>query len=86
MLWIKDKQHLTPEGLEKIVAIRISLNLGISGELSKAFPSLLNKAPVRALISNTKIPHADWVVGGFVVGEGSFMIKSISPKSKLAYL
>ena len=32
------KEHLTPEGLEKIVALKASLNLGLSGKLKAAFP------------------------------------------------
>jgi hypothetical protein len=34
------KEHLTMEGLRKIVAIKASLNLGLSESLNKAFPNI----------------------------------------------
>ena len=37
-LIIKNKEHLTPEGLRKIVAIRASMNRGLSDKLKLAFP------------------------------------------------
>ena len=33
--------HLTPEGLRKIVAIRASINLGLSDKLKLAFPDVV---------------------------------------------
>ena len=38
LILIKRKEHLTPEGLRKIVAIRASMNLGLSEKLKLAFP------------------------------------------------
>lgn len=35
---VKAKEHLTFEGLQKIVAIRATLNRGLSDELKAAFP------------------------------------------------
>lgn len=35
---IKEKQHLTQEGLEKIVAIKYYLNKGLTNNLKEAFP------------------------------------------------
>ena len=37
---IKNKEHLTKEGLVKIVQIRASLNKGLSASLKSAFPSI----------------------------------------------
>ena len=34
-------EHLTMEGLEKIVAIKASLNNGLSAELKAAFPEII---------------------------------------------
>jgi hypothetical protein len=34
------KEHLTIEGIRKIVAIRASMNLGLSNELQVAFPDV----------------------------------------------
>jgi len=38
------KEHLTQEGLEKILALKANLNLGLSAELKAAFP---NTVPVK---------------------------------------
>jgi hypothetical protein len=52
---IKNKEHLTKKGLEKIVAIRATLNLGLSEKLKVAFPNIV---PVeRPLVLNQKIPN-----------------------------
>ena len=34
------REHLSKEGLEKIVAIRASMNLGLSKELIESFPNI----------------------------------------------
>jgi len=47
---IQLKEHLTVEGLEKIVAIKASINRGLTSELKAAFP---NTVPVnRPLVEN----------------------------------
>ena len=38
---IKQKQHLTSEGLEKIVALKCNLNKGLTDVLKKAFPNII---------------------------------------------
>ena len=35
---IKNKEHLTPEGFHKILAIKASINNGLSASLKEAFP------------------------------------------------
>ena len=48
-------EHLTIDGLNKIVAIRACMNLGLSDEIKKAFPDVV---PVtRPLVKNQKISH-----------------------------
>ena len=50
---IKNKEHITNDGLRKIVAIKASMNLGLSDKLKLAFPDLV---PVgRPLVENPKI-------------------------------
>jgi hypothetical protein len=45
---------LTPDGLEKVVALKANLNWGLSDELKAAFP---NTVPVnRPLVENQVIP------------------------------
>ena len=38
---INRKEHLTTEGLRKIVSIRASINKGLTAELKAAFPSII---------------------------------------------
>ena len=38
---IERREHLTPEGLRQIVAIRASMNLGLSEKLQLAFPNIV---------------------------------------------
>ena len=69
---ILNKEHLTIEGLRKIVAIKASMNKGLSEELKAAFPNIL---PVpRPSVLNSKIKDPNWLAG-FTSGEGSFIIK-----------
>jgi hypothetical protein len=39
---INSKQHLTTEGLQKIVSIKAALNMGLSGTLKCAFPNIVS--------------------------------------------
>ena len=50
---INKKEHLTIEGLRSIVAIRASMNLGLSDELKVSFPDV-NPEP-RPLINQERI-------------------------------
>jgi len=68
---INNKEHLTTEGFKKLVAIRASLNLGLSEKLKKAFPTIV---PVpRPLVVDQVIKDPYWVAG-FVSGDGCFLI------------
>jgi hypothetical protein len=50
---IKNKEHLTTEGLHKIVAIKASMNNSLSDELKAAFPDITPVA--RPLVHNQEI-------------------------------
>ena len=50
---MRRKEHLTEEGLRKIVAIRASMNLGLSDVLKKAFPDVVSVT--RPLVKNLKV-------------------------------
>ena len=53
--YIQYKKHLTMTGLESLVAIRASINLGLSDSLKKAFPLII---PIqRQLINGLVVPH-----------------------------
>jgi len=76
-LWVKildliqNKEHLTLEGLHKIVAIRASLNKGLTDNLKAAFPNII---PVpRPSVLNQRIEDPNWLAG-FTTGEGCFYI------------
>jgi hypothetical protein len=68
---IKRGEHLTIEGLNKIVAIKASMNNGLPDELKKAFPNV--KAIQRPRVTDQKIKDPHWLAG-FVDGEGCFFV------------
>jgi hypothetical protein len=83
VILILRKEHLTLAGLEKIVAIKASMNLGLSKKLEQAFPNIIPK--VRPLICTTEIPNPFWVAG-FTSGEGCFFFNiGKDTNSKLGY-
>lgn len=68
---MKAKEHLTESGVNKIVAMKASMNNGLSADLCAAFPNL--KPVPRPLVENKKVPHEQWIAG-FVSGEGCFKV------------
>lgn len=54
-LMMKQGEHLTEKGLQKIINIRASMNLGLSPNLKNAFP--LWKPVNRPLVENQIIPN-----------------------------
>jgi hypothetical protein len=68
---INRKEHLSNEGLRKIVGIRASMNLGLSESLKVAFPSLIPVSRPQVEFKGILDPH--WLAG-FVDGEGCFYI------------
>ena len=74
-----NKEHLTKEGLDKLVAIRASMNLGLSELLKASFPLC---KPVQQFSDRDLAPlnskfNPQWVVG-FTCGEGYFGVKLLS--------
>lgn len=68
---MKNKEHLTLDGLNKILSYKASLNLGLSEELKEKFSKI--EAVKRPLIINKDIPSPFWVAG-FSTGDGSFYL------------
>ena len=65
------KEHLTKEGLQQIINIRASINLGLSDKLKTDFP---NTKPVNIPAVEFKgIPDSNWLAG-FTSGEGCFRV------------
>jgi len=69
---MKNKEHLTRQGIEKIIAIRACLNLGLSYELKLAFPNILASKKLKIELPTSINP--DWIAG-FASAEGSFYIR-----------
>lgn len=68
---MQNKAHLTTEGLQKIINIKASINLGTSDELKFNF---INTVPVkRPTIKTNNIPDFNWI-SGFVSGDGNFFV------------
>ena len=73
-----NKEHLTPEGLRKIVALRTAMNWGLSEKLKVAFPDVV--PVVRPLVDDTKIIDPNWLAG-FTSAEGCFYIDIFKDKT-----
>jgi hypothetical protein len=67
----KKKEHLTTEGLKKIVGIRASINKGLSEVLINYFPDVITVA--RPLVNLREIPSPHWLVG-FIEAEACFFV------------
>jgi hypothetical protein len=72
VMMMQRREHLTIEGLQKIINIRASINKGLSSLLKEAFPNTV--AISRPLLpqDNTKL-HPQWVAG-FTSGDGCFKV------------
>ena len=77
---IKQKEHLTQVGLEKILALKFHLNKGLPKELLEAFPNII---PVPRPVYQFKgIPNPFWI-SGFVTGDSAFSVSIEKSTSKL---
>lgn len=79
---ISNKQHLTNDGLLKLIALKASSNWGLNQDLKETFSNIVAIARVEP---DNKIPSPEWLQG-FVSGEGNFMIRFMnSSANKLGY-
>ncbi len=81
---IKRKDHLFHNGLQEIVNLKASLNLGITDNLKAFFPN--TTAAVRPKVRFEVIPNSNWL-SGFAEGEACFFVsiyKSVKSKQGLA--
>ena len=74
------KEHLTTEGLHKIIAIRASMNRGLSEKLKLAFPDVVRVE--RPLVELPQTIDPQWLAG-LTDAEGSFLIKVTPSKTKV---
>ena len=79
---ILNKQHLTIDGLQKIVEIKASMNRGLSDELKAAFPHVIPM--IRPLVKNKTIENPEWLAG-FVTAEGCFFVRVRKSKTKTGF-
>lgn len=80
---MNNKSHLNPIGLNEILALKASMNNGLSEVLLKSFPNI--QRATRPLVNTTEIPDPMWVAG-FTSGEGSFNINiAKSPNTVTGY-
>lgn len=70
---IINKEQLIQEGLVKIVAIKSSMNLGLSEALKTEFSTEIYDPYPRPLVENKKVKDPQWVAG-FTSGEGCFKV------------
>lgn len=81
--FVNNKAHLTVEGLNQIVNIKASMNLGLSDMLKSEFAGY---TPVeRPVINSGSVSlDPDWI-SGFVSAEGNFDVRIPTTNSKLGY-
>lgn len=78
---INNKAHLTIEGLNQIVNIKASMNLGLSDKLKSEFPRY--RAVERPVINcDNIIINPSWL-SGFVSAEGNFDVRT--PKTNISH-
>lgn len=68
---VSNKKHLTTKGLSEIVAIKASINTGLSDKLKKEFTSIV--PALRPLIGDQKI-YDPYLLAGLMSAEGCFYI------------
>lgn len=81
---MKGREHLTMEGLQKIVSIKAVLNKGLPENLKAAFSNVV--PTIRPKVYNKLIPNPYWI-SGFVSGEGCFffIIKNSSKGGSVGF-
>ena len=83
ILLMLNKEHNTLKGIQKIVNIKASLNLGLSKDLKEAFPDTIPTKKLESCVENNLSPG--WMAG-FSTGESNFFItvQKSNTKSGLA--
>ena len=79
-----NKEHLTKDGLIKIVAIKASMNRGLSDRLKLAFPDVVPVERPRVENPTRKNIDPNWIAG-FTSAEGSFLVKISKSKTKVGF-
>ena len=80
---MNNKVYLTVEGLNQIVNIKASMNLGLSDKLKLEFPEY--RAVERPVINEDNVILEPSWISGFVSAEGNFDVRIPQSKSKTGY-
>jgi hypothetical protein len=75
-----NKAHLTVEGLNHIVNIKASMNLGLSPKLKSEFPE--HRAVERPVINCDNVIINPSGISGFVSAEGNFDVRILQSNSR----
>jgi hypothetical protein len=79
---MNNKDHLSVEGLHKLINMKASMNLGLSDLLKSEFNKF---TPVERPIINTEsIPDSNWIAG-FVTAEGNFDVNIPQSTTKIGH-
>lgn len=78
---LKKKEHLTNEGLIKIVNLKSVSNFGLSLVLKEAFSNIQIKNIEKPILTSN-ILNPNWI-SGFVSGDGSFGVQIFRSKTKI---
>ena len=77
---IRKKEHLTMEGIKKIVSLKYYLNKGLPEKIKTSFPNII---PVsRPNYNFNEIPNPFWI-SGFVSGDSSFSVSIEKSNNKI---
>ncbi len=75
---INNKEHLTDEGLNRIISLKSILNRGLTEKLKLDFPNIKNLDRPEFKVSD--LPLDPYWVSGFSEGDSSFYTQIIEPK------
>ena len=80
---IKNKEHLTPEGLRRLIAIKASMNKGLTGELKALFADIIPMT--KPELERELIIDPQWLAG-FISAESCFSVSIVKSQNvKLGY-
>jgi hypothetical protein len=79
---ISRKEHLTKEGLNKLIAIKSVVNKGLSPDLKAVFPNVI---PVQRPLAVSQVIQDPHWLAGFVSGEGCFFVNIYKGSTKTGF-